>query len=187
MSRSLKSHLQAAGVGGLAGSLGSVVQVGVGYVLSQVLLPDGKDNNIAPRLVHRAFALAGRDTNEKRDWELGMLFHLGYGFGWGVVFGLLQRLTNLPAFALALPLGSLIYALAFSRIGVGTQTGTEQYPDGRRWGKRVSLVAVAMAYALATAWFWTRIKPHFQANGHARPVSDTRATEQPRLDVELDA
>lgn len=171
MNRSLKSYVQDVGVGGLAGTLGSVVQVGIGYMLSKFLLPDDEDNNIAPRLVHHMLSLAGQDHDEKRDWELGALFHLSYGLGWGMVFGLLQRVTRLRAFMLAVAMGGLIYTLAFSRIGVATQTGAEQHPDGRSWQKRVSLVAVALTYMLATAWFWNRLNPLLRPNEYTRGKS----------------
>lgn len=138
-------------IGAAAGVIAATVQVVVGWVLSQTLLPAGHDNNISPRFVNRLIHERGKRTNPLVDWLLGTLFHYGYGIGWGLVFGLLKRWTRLPSLPLGGLIGWLIYLLAFSRAGAGTKTHTEQHPRHRPWHKQVSLVSVAFTFALSLA------------------------------------
>jgi hypothetical protein len=138
--------------GAVAGILGSVVQVGVGFALDKLLLPPRQHNNIAPRLVKRLAQGTGRRGHAPRDWTFGTLFHLGYGAGWGALLGLARRRTGASPLSLGVVGGGLIYLAAFSHIGVGTLTATEPPPNARGWRKQASLVAVASTFALATAW-----------------------------------
>jgi hypothetical protein len=135
-----------------------VVQVLVGALLDRLVLPPRQHNNIAPRLVKRLFQKQGKRPHAVRDWSLGTVFHFGYGIGWGAVFGLVQRWSGLPAPLLGLGMGGLLYLLAFSRIGVGTKTDTEQQPERRSWRKQLSLVAVAWGYALATTGIYSLLE-----------------------------
>jgi MFS family permease len=150
--------IRAAGVGAFAGVLASIVQVLIGWLLDRFFLPRGHDNNIAPRFVSRVFRRSGRRSNPVRDWALGTLFHLGYGLGWGTLFGTVRRWSRLPSWLVGSAAGVLIYLSAFSGIGVGTRTGTERNPERRPWQKQVSLVAVALAYVATLAWTFDRLE-----------------------------
>jgi hypothetical protein len=145
------SYAGLAARGAVAGILGSVIQTGVGLALDKLLLPPRHPNNIAPRLIKRLAQWTGRRGSAPRDWTLGTLFHLGYGAGWGVLLGLLGRLTGVSPLPLGGIGGALVYLAAFSSRGVGTLTGTEPPPRLRDWRKQVSLVAVSSTFALATA------------------------------------
>jgi hypothetical protein len=151
------SYQAAAARGAVAGVLGSIVQAGVGLALDRFLLPPKQHNNIAPRLVKRLAQWTGRRGNAPRDWTLGTLFHIGYGLGWGAVFGIARRWSEIPSLPLSALTGGLIYLLAFSSRGVGTLTLTEPPPRARGWRKQVSLVAVALAFAFTTAFVDDRI------------------------------
>src|SRR5579884_1702481 len=166
-----RADLDAATSGAKAGAIASVVQVALGWLLDQLLLPPGHDNNIAPRLVDRAAARAGQDTHPLLDWILGSVFHFGYGLGWGALFGLLRRHLPLPSLALGSAMGGAIYLIAFSRAGVGTRTGSEAHPDRRPWQKQVSLLSVAMGYALSVAVVFDRLP--------GRPLPSIRGRREP--------
>ena len=145
--------------GALSGLLASVVQVVVGWALDALLLPKRQHNNIAPRLVKRLAQWSGRGGQTPRDWILGMLFHLGYGVGWGSVFGLIRHGTQAPPIFIGTGISGLIYLVAFSGKGVGTLTATEPPPSLRSWRKHVSLVTVACTFGLAAAWIDSRLAP----------------------------
>ena len=145
------SYREATGSGAAAGLVGSVVQVLVGLLLDRFVLPPRQHNNIAPRFVKRLSQLQGKSANRERDWILGTLFHLGYGIGWGCAFGLVRRRSGIPSLMLGGATGLLIYLLAFSGVGVGTRTRTEQHPRRRSWRKQISLIVIAWTFALSTA------------------------------------
>ena len=155
---SRRSYLDAGATGLVAGTLASGVQTLVGWTIDQTLLPRGQDNNIAPRFVDRSARQVGLRPPPAVDWILGTLFHFGYGMVWGVAFGLVRCWSRVPSLALGGGLGGLLYLLAFSRIGIGTKTGTEQQPERRPWQKQVSLVSVAVAYALSLPLIFDRLQ-----------------------------
>lgn len=157
-SASTHPDVRAAGAGAFAGFLACLVQVIVGWFLDRFFLPRGHDNNIAPRFVNRVFRRSGRRANPVRDWVLGTLFHLGYGLGWGTLFGMARRWSGLPSWVLASAAGLLIYLAAFSGLGAGTRTGTEHKPERRPWRKQFSLVAVALTYVITLAWTFDRVE-----------------------------
>lgn len=147
----VRGYALAAVSGAAIGVAGSGVQALVGYAIDRFFLPRGEDNNIAPRFVRRVFGMMGKRRNDTRDWALGTVFHLGYGAVWGAALNVARAGTRAPASALAVPLGAALYALAFSRFGVGTLTGTEDHPKRRPERKQASLVAVDLAYTVPTA------------------------------------
>ena len=155
-----QSYLAAGATGALAGTIACIVQTLVGATLSAVLLPPGHDNNIAPRLVHQSARKAGHHTSPAVDWLLGTLFHVGYGIGWGSIFGVVRRWSGLPSLILGSALGGLLYLMEFTGFGVGPKTGTEQPPEHRPWQKQVSLVAVVLTYTLSLAAVFDRLTHH---------------------------
>ena len=142
---------QAAAAGLLAGLAASTVQSAIGFFIDRALLPTRHDNNIAPRLVHRSSRRVGYRSSPAQDWLLGVLFHFFYGAGWGALYGPVRAHLRAPRLALGGALGGLLYLLAFSRIGLGTRTGTEEPPDRRPLHKQLALVAVAFTDASALA------------------------------------
>ena len=152
-----REDLTAGATGAAAGLAASVVQTGVGFAIDRVLLPPGHDNNIAPRLVDRLGRRVGHHTPSAFEWAAGAAFHFGYGLGWGALFGVVRSRVRAPGLLLGGVLGGILYLVAFSRAGFGTRTGTEAPPDQRPWQKQVSLVSVAMTYALALALLFDRL------------------------------
>jgi hypothetical protein len=145
------SYRQAATTGALAGIAAGTIQVLVGLLIEKLLLPPGEDNEISPRLVDRLLKRAHKPTSPLLDWLLGTVFHFAYGAGWGALYGVARRWSDLPHPFLAAVTGWMIYLAAFSRIGLGTRTKTEQHPRRRPWQKQVSLIAVAWTFAASTA------------------------------------
>jgi hypothetical protein len=156
--------------GFLAGALASIVQAAVGHLIDRAYLPRGHDNNMAPRLVERSFQHLGRPPRPVRDWLLGSVFHQAYGAGWGSVQSVTADWLGVPAPLLTLPLGAMIYAVAFSRPGIGTLTGTEHRPDRRHPRKQWSLVAVSLIHPLA-AGVALYLVDRFRPAPGARPSS----------------
>src|SRR5690348_5344015 len=126
MSVSLQSYAVAGTTGAGAGVIASIVQVVVGAMLDRMLLPPGHDNNIAPRLVHRTARKLGHRSSAVLDWLVGIVFHVGYGIGWGVLFGVFRKWSRLPSLPLGGLLGGVIYLAAFAPFGVATRTGSER-------------------------------------------------------------
>jgi hypothetical protein len=151
--------LAAGRTGAIAGLVAGTVQPAVGWAIDQVFLPRGHDNNIAPRLVNRSVRRAGHPSHPVLDWVGGTLFHYAYGAGWGAAYGVARRASRLPPLALGGIFAGLIYLLAFSQVGVGTQTGAEQHPDRRPWCKQASLVAVVLAYVVSLVVAYDRLAP----------------------------
>lgn len=144
------SHLvRDTGRGVLAGLLGATFQVMAGWLLSQIVLPRGEDNNIAPRLSERTFATLGRPAEPARDWLIGTLFHYGYGAGWGIALARGRTLSRLPGVLVAFPISLMIYLLAFSRMGAGTIMRVEKHPSERPLAKQGSLLGVVVAFTLS--------------------------------------
>jgi hypothetical protein len=152
-----QAYIRAGAIGAGAGVVASVVQAAIGVALDKLLLPPGHDNNIAPRLINRTARQLGHRSNPVVDWLLGTGFHLGYGMGWGGVFGVLRHWSGLPSPALAAALACIMYLVAFSPFGAGTQTGTEREPRKRPWQKQVSLLSVPLAYTLPLAALYDRL------------------------------
>src|SRR4051794_20878325 len=152
-----ESYFGAGARGAVAGTIACVVQTAVGWVLSNTLLPAGQDNNLAPRLVHQTARIASHQTSPATDWLLGTLFHVGYGLGWGSLFGVLRRWTGWPSGLLGSAVAGTLYALQFTRFGVGTPTGTQAAPERRPWEKQVSLVTLVLPYAFSLAILFDRL------------------------------
>ena len=149
---------QAAAAGALAGLLASIAQSAIGYVIDRALLPPEHDNNISPRLVDRATNKVGVATHPVVDWTAGVLFHFAYGIGWGVLYGLVQLKLRAPKLLLGSGFGAAIWLAAFSHVGVGTHTQTEQHPDHRPLTKQLDLLAIPFAYALPLALLYEPIE-----------------------------
>jgi hypothetical protein len=126
--------------GGACGLAGGTLQVAVGWLLSQTLLPPWEDNNIAPRLMQRSLSAVGQRPSSGRNWVLGTLFHYAYGFAWGAVLARGRALSNLPALVVAAPVSLVVYTLAFSRVGAGTLVRAEAHPAARPANKQASLL-----------------------------------------------
>ncbi|HEV2121424.1 MAG TPA: hypothetical protein VGW38_01450 [Chloroflexota bacterium] len=149
--------LRDAGRGVPAGLIGATFQVVAGWLLAKVLLPEGQDNNIAPRLVQRTLATLGRPEQPVRDWLLGSLFHFGYGAGWGIALARGRTLARLPGVLVAFPISLMIYLVAFSRVGAGTILQVEEHPTQRPMGKKGALLGVVVAYTLSTGLLLDRL------------------------------
>jgi hypothetical protein len=145
--------------GGACGLAGGTLQVAVGWLLSQTLLPPWEDNNIAPRLMQRSLSAVGQRPSSGRDWVLGTLFHYAYAFAWGAVLARGRALSNLPALVVAAPVSLVVYTLAFSRVGAGTLVRAEAHPAERPANKQASLLGVVTAFTVSTGLLLDRTSP----------------------------
>lgn len=138
--------------GAAAGMVGSLAQAGVGATESALILPEHEDANIAPRLMDRLARDLGEDLPLELEWLLGTLFHFGYGAGWGMLYALVEEELDIPPALGGVAMGSLIYALTFSRWGGAVQTQVERSPERRT--NRMTFVAasVALTFGLTTAY-----------------------------------
>jgi hypothetical protein len=152
-----RSFVSTVALGAAAGLGATAVQTTLGLAIDKLLLPDGHDNNVAPRLVNRLFRRSGLADDAARDWTMGTVFHFGYAVSWGAVYALARRWSGLPGLVLGPAFAGLLYLLAFSRLGGATLTEAERPPDQRPWGKQASLVAIASSYALAVAVLMDRL------------------------------
>lgn len=66
-------------------------------------------------LAGRLIELAGATPTEPLKKKLGMVVHLGYGMGWGVLYAFLRRRTPILRKALGLPFG-VLFALVGDEI-----------------------------------------------------------------------
>lgn len=107
-----QSTLVAAGTGTVAGVGASIIQAAIGWLISRYVLPEGHDNHIAPRFINRLRLFAAKPPNPVVEWLLGTAFHLGYGAGWGALFGVTRRWTRAPESMLAPVFAGLIYLTA---------------------------------------------------------------------------
>lgn len=144
-------------LGALAGLAASGAQSAIGFVIDRALLPPEHDNNISPRLINRTGRKLGLRTHPIVEWVLGVGFHFGYGLGWGVLYALTRERFRVPPPALGGAFGGLIYLVAFSPIGIGTRTRTEEHPRRRDLPKQLDLLAIPFAYALPLAFLYEQL------------------------------
>jgi hypothetical protein len=136
--------------GALAGAAASVPQAMIGKIEEIIFLPAGEDSNIAPRLFDRLGRMAGENPSRAQEWILGTLFHVGYGAGWGALYGFAaERFSARPVIG-GTVLGAVIYGITFPRWGGAVRTGTER-PPGRRSPQMTAVAwSVAVGFGIAT-------------------------------------
>jgi hypothetical protein len=119
------------------------------------LVGDRSQADVGPRFVQRTARLFRRSPSGPQRWSLAALFHFGYAAGWGAAYGAVVGAAGTarvpPPLAGGL-LGSLIYGVAFSRLGAGTLTFTERHPDRRGEREWAVLLISAFSYALTLAY-----------------------------------
>jgi hypothetical protein len=149
-------------LGGAAGFFAGMPQVLAAQVVGK-LAGSRRQADIGPRFVQRASEKAGEPLSRPARWSLAGLFHFAYSAGWGAAYAAAIEATGMHRVPPALTgglLGALIYALAFSRLGVATLTGTERHPDRR--GERDWAVHLTSAFSfaliLAYSYRWCRLR-----------------------------
>ncbi len=147
-------------LGAAAGIFAGVPQVLAAQLVGGLVGSRGKAD-IGPRFVQRASEKAGESLSRPARWSLAGLFHFAYSAGWGAAYAAAIESTGahrVPPLLTGGPLGALIYALAFSRLGAATLTGTERHPDRR--GERDWAVELTSAFSfaliLAYCYRWCR-------------------------------
>jgi hypothetical protein len=161
--------------GSLAGLVAATAQVAVGKAEELLILPPGEDANIAPRFVQRLAERAGRSLPDSWRWALGTLFHYGYGAFWGALYALLEgwlaaRRRPPPPLLGGAALGAVLYALAFSRLGLAVQAGTERPPERRPAAKTAMAWSVALTFGLVTATLTPRWRPSLRPSLRPSPL-----------------
>lgn len=144
------SSIHALTRGAVAGAAASVPQAVVGKVEELILLPPSEDSNIAPRLIDRLGRMIGEHPSPTQKWLLGSLYHVGYGAGWGAMYGLAADRFRPPPMAGGALLGALIYGITFPRWGAAVLTGTERPPESRSSRMTVVAWSVALTFGVAT-------------------------------------
>jgi hypothetical protein len=73
-----------------------------------------------------------------------------------------RRGRRIPTWLAGGLLGGAIYAAACSRLGAGTQIGSERPPERREWRELVIQWASALSFALTVAYTedWSRKEQH---------------------------
>ena len=147
-------------LGVAAGLFAGVPQVLAAQIVG-ALVGSRSRADIGPRFVQRVGEKAGSPPTRPVRWSLAAAFHFAYSAGWGAVYSAVIESTGarrIPPTISGGLLGGLIYALAFSRLGGATLTGTERHPDRR--GERDWAVQLASAFSfaliLAHTYRWCR-------------------------------
>lgn len=148
--------------GALAGFFAGIPQVVAAQVVGAAV-GDRQRADIAPRLVQRVAERCGTSVPRPARWTLAMLFHFAYATMWGVVYVAAREALDqrrLPPPLGAGMLGGAIYTLAFSRLGVGTQVGSEPRParrGGREWAVHwTSVLSFSLTMAYGERWLRER-------------------------------
>lgn len=112
--------------------------------------------DVGPRFVQRVEKKLGRSPSRSERWSLATVFHFGYAAAWGAFYAVTVEATGARRVPPILPgglLGALIYTLAFSRLGAGTQAGSERHPNRR--GKHDWAVQLTSAFSFALTLAYT--------------------------------
>lgn len=112
--------------------------------------------DVGPRLVHRASQWAGRPLSRPARWSLAGLLHFAYAAVWGAAYAAALEpvgAQRASPYVTGGALGALIYAIAFSRLGLTTLTHAERHPDRR--GKRDWAVQLTSAFSFALTLAYT--------------------------------
>ncbi len=147
-------------LGMAAGCFAGIPQVVAAQAVGR-LVGSRQEADIGPRIVHHAALEAGQSLSRPARWFLATCLHFGYAAAWGTVYAPLVESAGLrrvpPALSGGL-LGAVIYALAFSRLGMATLTGAERHPDrrgGHEWAVQWTS-ALGFALTLAYGYRWLR-------------------------------
>jgi hypothetical protein len=164
-----KGTQRPARTGGVLFSAGRGVVLGIFAGVAQVMVAQAvglatgrrERTDIAPRLVQRTAERLGTSLSRPLRWLLATVFHFGYASGWGGLYALARasrRGRRVPAWLSGGLLGGAIYAVAFSRLGAGTQLGSERPPERREWRELLIQWASALSFALTVAYTegWSR-------------------------------
>jgi hypothetical protein len=142
-----------------AGLIASVPQVFVTqFVARRLDMPPGHAD-IGPRFVERFAERLAKPAPPAVHWLVAGFFHFGYAAAWGALYGAVQRQRRLPPQVAGPSLASLIYTLAFSRVGAATQTGSEPHPDTRSPRRHVLHWTPAITFSLLTAYCFEWLRP----------------------------
>jgi hypothetical protein len=157
--------------GVVAGLVAGVPQVAIVQVAEKPLGLPANRADIGPRFVERIADHLGESLPPAAHWGLAALFHFAYSAGWGAFYGLVDALVRPPPAVAAPLLGGLIYTLAFSRWGAGTQTGTEPHPDRRHWRQDVLHWTAALSFSVTTALTYAWLCRRAGGGADARPAA----------------
>jgi hypothetical protein len=143
-----------------AGCFAGVPQVLAAQLVGKLVGSRGRAD-VGPRLVHRASQWAGRPLSRPAHWSLAGVLHFAYAAGWGAAYAATIETAGahrVPSVITGGTLGALIYAIAFSRLGLTTLTGAERHPDRRgehEWAVQLTS-AFSFALVLTYTYRWGR-------------------------------
>jgi len=156
----------------VAGLIAGVPQVVLTQIETGVFGIPREQADIGPRFVRRlAQRVLGTSLPEPIHWVLATLFHFGYAAQWGALYAGLHTYRPTPPLVGGPLLAAVIYALAFSRWGAATQTGTERHPKRRSMRETLLHWTAALSFGLTTAyvyeWLRRRSDAEHDATEHA--------------------
>jgi hypothetical protein len=147
--------LSAAARGVVVGLIAGVPQVVLTQIETGFFDVPRERADIGPRFVRRvAQRFVGTTPSSPTEWLLATLFHFGYAAQWGALYALVQAWRPTPPLVGGSMLAGLIYALAFSRWGAATQTGTERHPARRDVREMILHWTAALSFSLTTAYLY---------------------------------
>ncbi len=144
----------------LAGLVGGIPQVVLVQIETRLLgLPD-EHADIGPRFVQQLGRQLGSDPSQPTQWTLAAAFHFVYAAWWGAFYAAMEQWQPARPHVGGPLLGSLIYALAFSPWGGGTQTGTVPATEERPLQESLLHWTAALGFSLTTAYVYDRLRHH---------------------------
>ena len=146
--------------GMVVGCVAGIPQVAMAQLMG-LLVGSRERADVGPRIVQHAAQEAGKSLSRPARWSLATVLHFAYAAFWGALYAPIVEAAGgrrvPPALGGSL-LGALIYALAFSRLGMGTVTGAERHPDRRSGHEWAVQATSALTFSLTLAYLnrWLR-------------------------------
>jgi ribose/xylose/arabinose/galactoside ABC-type transport system permease subunit len=148
---------QAALFGATAGAVAGIVQPAVGK-LEEAFYPRGEDTNVPSHFVDALTHRSGLPLSKSTRWLAGTAFHIGYALFWGAAYGVVCQRRRVSPVIGGLGLSSLLYLMAFSRVGAATWARSESPPWRRPLRTWVLTTTMPLTYGLTTAWLYEKLQ-----------------------------
>lgn len=141
-----------------AGLIAGIPQVLVTQAEARLLGLHPSQADIGPRFVQAVEKRMDTRLPPAERWLAAGAFHFSYAAGWGILYALLQRWRPAQPHVGGPLLAALIYTLAFSPWGAGTQTGTERPVDSRPTEETLLHWTAALSFSLTLAYLYGRLE-----------------------------
>lgn len=141
-----------------AGAAGGIAQPLIGKLEEALFFPKRDDTNVPLHFVNALADRVGVKLPAGAAWTSAAGFHVGYALFWGTTYALLREKKAFSPLVGGLGLGGVLYAMAFSRIGAGVQSGAEPHPDARPWRYWLLHTTMPLTFGLTTAFVYERLR-----------------------------